>query len=385
MSSPPRNGQQPTKLCLLACALGLGALLLAPACSSDNKAQRERPPVPVTVAQVTQRDVPEIIKTIGRVEALSTVSIKSRITGQLLTVHFKEGQFVAKGDPLFTIDPAPFETALKQSQAQAARDQAQAEKAAEDLRRYQELVSRKAVSASQYEQFQTEAKAKAAQALASQADVQNARLNLGFCHITSPISGVMGSLVSYAGNMIKANDDKHMVTITQVQPILVSVSVPEQNLARIRRHQAQSPLTVAVTAPGDEDRPINGALVFVDNAVDTATGTIRLKASYDNPDHMLWPGQFVNATLLLTIRQGATVVPSKALSAGQSGVFVFVVQPDMTVQSRVVKAGDALDGLTVVLEGLKPGEQVVTDGQLRLTPGSKIVIKGQGESGEAKS
>lgn len=361
--------------------------LITPACSGENKAQRERPPVPVTVGQVEQRDVPQLIKAIGRVEALSTVSIKSRITGQLLKVHFQEGQFVTKGDPLFTIDPAPFESALRQSQAQAARDQAQADKAAEDLRRYQELVSRKAVSAAQYEQFQTEAKAKAAQALASQADVQNARLNLGFCHINSPISGVMGSLVSYAGNMIKANDDKAMVTITQVQPIQVSFAVPEQNLARIRRQQGQgqNQLKVEAQVPGDESRPVTGALVFVDNTVDTATGTIRLKASYDNPEHLLWPGQFVNVTLWLSLRQGATVLPTKALSAGQEGYYVFVVQPDMTVQSRMVKTGESQDGLSLVEEGVKPGEQVVTDGQLRLVPGAKVVIKGQEPSGEPKS
>ncbi|MFH1034998.1 MAG: efflux RND transporter periplasmic adaptor subunit [Pseudomonadota bacterium] len=369
---------------LVALLLAAG-LLLAPGCSQENKAQRQHPPVPVTVGQVQQRDVPLVIKAIGRVEALSTVSIKSRITGQLLKVHFQEGQFVDKGDPLFTIDPAPFESALKQALAQAARDQAQADKAAEDFRRYQELVSRKAVSAAQYEQFQTEAKARAAQALASQAEVQNAKLNLGFCHINSPINGVVGSLISYAGNMIKANDDKAMVTITQVQPILVSFAVPEQNLARIRRQQAKGPLKVEAAVPGEEERPIGGALVFVDNSVDTATGTIRLKASYDNPEHMLWPGQFVNVTLLISLRQGATVVPSKALASGQIGVYVFVVQPDMTVQTRQVKLADTLDGLTVVEEGLRPGEQVVTDGQLRLVPGAKVVIKGRDADGESKS
>lgn len=391
MFAHPRHGQcsstsaQPPAR-RRAWALLLAVLALAaPACSGDKKAQRQRPPVPVTVCQVQQRDVPETIKAIGRVEALSTVSIKSRITGQLLKVHFQEGQYVAKGDPLFTIDPAPFDAALQQASAQATRDQAQAEKAAEDFKRYQALVSRKAVSAAQYEQFQTEAKARAAQALASQADVQNAKLNLGFCHINSPISGVMGSLLAYAGNMIKANDDKAMVTITQVQPIQVSFAVPEQNLTRIRRFQGQAQLKVDAAPPGEEDRPVSGKLVFVDNTVDTATGTIRLKASYDNPDHMLWPGQFVNVTLWLTVRQGATVVPSKALSVGQAGSYVFVVQPDQTVQARVVKVGDTLDGMTLVQEGLKPGEQVVTDGQLRLVPGAKVVIKGQESSGEAKS
>ncbi|CAO0821515.1 hypothetical protein DFAR_2440002 [Desulfarculales bacterium] len=215
--------------------------------------------------------------------------------------------------------------------------------------------------------------------------MQNARLNLGFCHITSPISGVMGSLVSCAGNMIKANDDKAMVTITQVQPIQVSFAVPEQDLARIRRHQAQGQLKVDAAPPGEEDKPVTGALAFVDNTVDTTTSTIRLKASYDNPDHLLWPGQFVNVILRLAVRQGATVVPSKALSVGQTGPYVFVVQPNQTVQARVVKLGDILDGMTLVQEGLKPGEQVVTDGQLHLVPGAKIVIKDQESGTEDKS
>ena len=385
MSRINRDNCQPTRPGRWAWALLLAALLAAPACSGENKTQRERPPVPVTVGQAKEQDVPEVIKAIGRVEAPSTVSIKTRVTGQLMTVHFQEGQYVKKGDPLFTIDPAPFQAALRQSQAQALRDSAQAEKAAEDFKRYQELVKRQAVSTSQYEQFQTEAKAKAAQALASQADVENARLNLSFCHITSPISGVMGSLQAYAGNMIKANEDKGMVTITQVQPIQVSFAVPEQYLSQIRRRQAGGQLKVLAAPTGDEDRPLSGSLFFVDNTVDTATGTIRLKASYDNPEHRLWPGQFVNVTLQLAIRQGAVVVPSKALSMGQNGSYVFVVQPDQTVQPRVVKPGASLDDLTVVEEGLKPGEQVVTDGQLRLAPGSKIVIKGGEPGGEAKS
>lgn len=384
-----RQGLTPRRFAPWAAALCLGALLaLCAGCSGDQKDQRQRPPAPVTLGEATIRDVPQVIKAIGRVEAPATVSIKTRVTGQLLTVHFKEGQYVKKGDPLFTIDPAPFEAALKIAQATAARDQAQADKAAQDLKRYEQLITRHAVSAAQYEQYQTEAKARAAVAQASQAEVANAKLNLGYCHIASPISGVMGGLLAYAGNMIKANDDKAMVTITQVEPILVSLAVPEQDLARIRRQQAQGVIWVEASLAGEPGPPARGQLVFVDNTVDTATGTIRLKASFDNPDHRLWPGQFVSAAVVLAVRKGVTVVPTKAITAGQAGPYVFALEPGGdTVRVQPVKPGETMDDLTVVDQGLKPGDKVVTDGQVRLVPGAKVVIKGgEGPAGgkEAK-
>lgn len=359
-------------------AWGILASLLLAGCGPDQTARKERPPAPVTVAAVQARDVPVALKAIGKVEALATVAIKSRVTGQLLTVHFREGQFVKKGDPLFTIDPAPFQVALREAAAQAARDQALAHKAAEDLKRYQELVGRKAVSTAQYEQFLAEARAREATAQASQAAVEKARLELGFCSITAPVSGQTGSLMAYVGNMIKANDDnKVMVTITQVRPIQVAFAVPEQHLAEIRRRQAQGALAVAVQAPGADQPRLRGELVFVDNAVDAATGTIRLKAAYANQDLGLWPGQFVNVELLLAIRENALVTPTQAIQSGQVGDYVFVVKPDQTVEVRKVRPGFALDGLSVIEDGLKPGELVVTDGQLRLAHGSRVTVKEQ--------
>ncbi|MFH1059159.1 MAG: efflux RND transporter periplasmic adaptor subunit [Pseudomonadota bacterium] len=350
--------------------------MLLGGCGPDETARRERPPVPVAVATVQARDVPVALKAIGKVEALATVAIKSRVTGQLLTVHFREGQFVNKGDPLFTIDPAPFQVILKEASAQAARDQALAHKAAEDLKRYQELIGRKAVSTAQYEQFLAEARAREATAQASLATVEKARLELSFCSITAPVSGQTGSLMAYAGNMIKANDDnKVMVTITQVRPIQVAFAVPEQHLAEIRRHQAQAPLTVMAQAPGAGQPALRGELVFLDNAVDAATGTIRLKAAYANQDLGLWPGQFVNVAVLLTVRKGAIVAPTQAIQSGQVGDYVFVLKPDQTVEVRQVRPGFAMDGLSVYEDGLKPGERVVIDGQLRLANGSRVVVK----------
>lgn len=356
--------------------LMLPALALLAGCGPDQTAKRERPPAPVSVGQVRQEDVPVALKAIGKVEALATVAIKARVTGQLVTVHFKEGQFVRKGDLLFTIDPAPFQVALREAQAQAARDQAFAVKAVDDLKRYQELIGRKAVSTAQFEQFQAEAKAKEATAQASQAQVDKARLELGWCQITAPVGGQTGGLQAYVGNLIKANDDnKVMVTITQVQPIQVSFAVPEQYLGEIRRYQALAPLSVSIRPEGENESTRHGELVFVDNSVDTATGTIRLKASYPNQDLGLWPGQFVNARLNLTTRKDVTVIPSQALQTGQIGDYVFVLKPDQTVEARKVKPGLVLEEVAVIEQGLKAGETVITDGQLRLADGSRVAVK----------
>jgi multidrug efflux system membrane fusion protein len=365
--------------------MALLCLLLA-ACSSDKSAaSRGRPPSPVSVAAVEVRDVPVLIKSIARVEASSSVALKSRVTGQLLSVHFKEGAFVKKGDLLFTLDPRPFEMTLKEAEAALARDQALSAKAADDLNRFQELVSRKVVSAAQYEQYLTEARTRAATLKATQAAVENARLQLSYCYIHAPLSGPTGSLLADVGNMIKANDDnKSLVVIQQIEPTYVVFNVPERQLAEIRAAMAKDKLPVEAALPGQESKPLTGDLVFVDNAVDPATGTIRLKAGFANVDHRLWPGQFVAVSLRLANLPSAMVVPSRALQSGQIGDFVFVVSPEMTVQPRKVVPGLRLDGQQVITSGLKSGEQVVVDGHLRLVPGAKVEIKPQvgGHGGE---
>jgi multidrug efflux system membrane fusion protein len=323
-----------------------------------------------------QKDMPVQVRTIGKVEPSATVSVKSRITGQLLTVHFTEGAMVRQGDLLFTIDPRPYELALKEAQAKLARDQALAKKAEDDLKRYRELTQRQVVSASQLEQYQTDAQTKQATVAGSQADVENARLNLSYCHITAPFGGPTGSVLAHQGNMIKANDDnKSLVVIQRIEPSFVAFTVAERYLAEIRARMAQGTMEVKAGVPGQEDQVLKGELFFIDNAVDTATGTIKVKASFPNRDHRLWPAQFVNVVLTLRSLSGAVVVPAQALQTGQIGDFVFVIKEDLTVEARKVVLGPRIADEAVITEGLKPGEKIVTDGHLRLAPGGKVEIK----------
>jgi multidrug efflux system membrane fusion protein len=361
----------PLPLILLLAALGLSA------CGRDAaKGQRSRGPAPVSAAVAEQKDMPVQVRTIGKVEPSATVSVKSRITGQLLTVHFTEGAMVRQGDLLFTIDPRPYELALKEAQAKLARDQALAKKAEDDLKRYRELTQRQVVSASQLEQYQTDAQTKQATVAGSQADVENARLNLSYCHITAPFGGPTGSVLAHQGNMIKANDDnKSLVVIQRIEPSFVAFTVAERYLAEIRARMAQGTMEVKAGVPGQEDQVLKGELFFIDNAVDTATGTIKVKASFPNRDHRLWPAQFVNVVLTLRSLSGAVVVPAQALQTGQIGDFVFVIKEDLTVEARKVVLGPRIADEAVITEGLKPGEKIVTDGHLRLAPGGKVEIK----------
>ncbi len=352
------------------------ALALSGCSRGGGKAARGRGPVPVVVAAAERKDMPVQVRAIGKVEPSATVSVKSRITGQLLSVHFKEGSLVRQGDLLFTIDPRPYEVALKEAQAKLARDQALASKAAADLKRYLELRSRGVVSASQLEQYQTDDKTKQAAAAASQAELENAKLNLAYCHITAPFSGPTGSILVHQGNMIKANDDnKSLVVIQRIEPSYVSFAVGERYLPEIRARMGQGRLEARATLPGQDDKPLTGELIFVDNAVDAATGTIRVKASFANRDHRLWPAQFVNVVLTLNTLTGAVVVPAQALQNGQIGDFVFVVKDDLTVDARKVALGPRRDNEAVISDGLAPGEKVVIDGHLRLVGGAKVEIK----------
>jgi len=340
--------------------------------------------VPVTVSTVIQKTVPIQLRAIGNVEAYSTVSVKSQIGGELIRIHFKEGQDVKKGDILFTIDPRPYEAALKQAEANLARDTAQLENARVDARRYGELVSKGYVAQQQYDQIQTNAAALEATVLADKAAVENAKLQLSYCFIHAPLNGRTGSLLSHQGDMIKANADNPMVVINQIQPIYVTFSVPEQNLQEIKKYMAAGKLKVEAIVPGNEDSPAQGIVTFVDNTVDISTGTIKLKGTFENKEKRLWPGQFVNVVLTLTSQPDAVVVPSQAVQTGQQGLYVFVVKSDLTVESRPVVTGRNLDGEVVIEKGLAPGEQVVTDGQLRLVPGAKVEIKSTPSGSEGK-
>ena len=347
-----------------------------PSCAKKQEPAK-KPPVPVSVGAVTQKNVPLQIKAIGNVEAYSTIQVKSQIGGELLRVHFREGQDVKKGDLLFTIDPRPYEAMIKQAEANLAKDVSQLEYAREETGRYGELVKKGYVAKEQYEQFRTNAAALEATVNADRAVLDNARLQLKYCYIYSPITGRTGYLASNQGNLIKANADSAMVVINQVQPIYVDFSVPEQYLAEIKKYMAAGKLKVSAFISKTDDSKKDGGseeglLSFVDNTVDPTTGTIKLKGTFENPKKRLWPGQFVDVLLTLTTQPNAVVVPTSAVQTGQSGQYVFVVMKDHTVESRPVVASRAIGDETVIEKGLNAGETVVTDGQSRLVDGTKV-------------
>lgn len=355
----------------------LGLLLLAVSssgCSNEKSKNTVSAPIPITVSTAIQKTVPVQLRAIGNVQAYSTVTIKSKVGGELVGVHFIEGQYVKKGDLLFTIDPRPYEVALKQAEANLQRDLAKAKNALEDARRYESLIQRQVVSPQQYEKVRSDADALEATVLADRAAVENAKIQLDYCSIRSPIDGRTGSLIMKQGNIIKA-DDVDLVVINQIVPIDVAFSIPEQFLSEIKKYMASGKLQVEALVPMNEEKPEKGVITFIDNAVDSQTGTIRLKGTFANRERKLWPGQFVNVVLTLTTEPNAIVVPSQAIQTGQEGQYVFVVKQDLTVESRPVVAGRTIDTETVIHKGLQVDEKVVTDGQLRLYPGAKVEIK----------
>jgi membrane fusion protein, multidrug efflux system len=366
---------------LLSCvALAMtGCSSQSPEASNNTKtAQRNqvnavKRPVPVLAARAVQKDFPLEIQAIGNVESYATVAIKARVTGELQKIHFREGQEVAKGDLLFTIDARPLEAALREAGARLEKDKALAEKAEADNRRYENLVQGGFISREQYDQVRSNLSSLQATVAGDEAVVENAWLQLGYTAIYSPISGRTGTILIDQGNMIKANDDnKSLVVIQQVQPIYVSFSVPEANLSQIMERMKGQDLTVNATSDGSTSGPEKGKLSFVDNTVDSKTGTIRLKGTFDNQSRKLWPGQFVNITLTLGRLQNVVTVPSQAVQTGENGLFVFVITAEKTVQFKPVKTGKSYGGETIIESGITAGEQVVTDGHLRLTPGASV-------------
>ena len=390
-----------------ALALSVAVLALAACSRSDGDAKAKagpRPPaVPVTAATVEARDVPVHIQGIGNVQASSTVSVYSLLSGQIFQVHFKEGQDVGAGALLFTIDPRPFEAALQQAQAtmaqhqaaiaqaeaNLARDQAQADNARVEEARYKKLVQDGLVAREQYDRLYTALKSALATVDADramvanqkslvQADaaaVENAKVQLSYTAILAPIEGRTGNLFIHQGNIVKANDSGNpLVIINRVHPINVVFAVPERFLDQVKTGRAKGPLAVEATPQGQSVRA-RGTLSFVNNTVDTTTGTIQLKATFGNADNALWPGQFAVVTLTVRTEPNALVVPSQAIQAGQQGQYVFVVKPDSTVESRPVVVAFASGPLTVVRQGVQAGERVVTDGQLRLVPGTRVDVK----------
>ena len=362
----------------------LAGFLFVGACSGDPSAEepqsKDRPAVPVMVASVFTKDVPIQVSSVGNVEAYSTVAVKSRVSGELVAVHFREGQEVKEGDLLFTIDKAPYEVALREAQARLERDQALARKARDDVRRNMPLAEKDIVSRQALDQVVSTAEAAEALVKADQATVENLQLQLGYCSIRSPISGRTGSLLIQKGNLVKANDEnKSLVTVHQLEPIYVTFAVPEKYLGEINRRTKEGKMEVQVYTvenPGNAE-PIPGVLSFVNNTVEQTTATIRLKATFQNTDRRLWPGQTINAVLTLGVQPKAVVVPSQAIQSGQSGTYAFVIKQDKTAELRLVSVSRSTNGETVIEKGLSPGESVVTDGQLLLTSGARVNIRDQ--------
>ncbi|MFA7096961.1 MAG: efflux RND transporter periplasmic adaptor subunit [Gammaproteobacteria bacterium] len=342
------------------------------ASTSNDKAGSGGPTIPVTTATAVQKTVPVRLDAVGIVEAYATVNVKSRVDGQIVQVHFREGDYVAEGAPLFDIDPRPFQVQLQQAEAELAREQAQLALARAAMQRYEDLSRRKLASKEQYDQARTALEAAEAQVRAAKATVENAKLQLDYATIRAPIAGRVGAVLLHAGNMVKANDTAPLVVLRQLSPIYVSFSVPERELPILQRRAAAGSLQVQVTVPETDLPALTGQLSFIDNTVDAATGTVRLKATFKNEERLLWPGQFVRVALAVSEHKDAVVVPAQAVQTGPEGAYVFVVAPDETAQMRAVQVAYSAGGESVIGQGLAPGERVVTLGQSRLASGIKV-------------
>ena len=357
----------------------LAATVAFPACSGTGaetpRAATAQSTVPVTVDRVVVKEVPLDVTVVGAVEAFSTVAVRAQVTGELKAVNFRQGEDVQAGQVLFTLDHRPLEAALNQAEANLQRDSAQAANAKVIAQRMEDLVERGVGTREQRDTARTTAAAMDAVVGANEAAVENAKVQLQYATIRAPISGRTGVLMVNAGNLVRANDQTPLVVINQVTPIYVSFGIPEALLPDLRRYMAQKTLQVGATPANESAPPAAGQITFVDNTVDQTTGTIRIKATFPNTDRRLWPGQFVNVGVRLTSDRDAIVVPSIAVQAGPDGDYVFVVKPDQTVEMRPVTVARTAGKETVLTTGVKAGETVVIDGQLRLVPGSRVTIK----------
>jgi len=358
---------------------GVALALALAACRKD--APPPRASVPVTVAPAVTRSVPYEISAMGFVTPLQTVAVRSQVSGTMLRVGFLEGDEVQKGQLLFEIDPRPFQAALDQALAVLAKDRAQLVNARQEVTRYQTLVQNDLATQEQFDQFKANADAAEAAVTADSAAVQTARLNLEYTTIRAAIAGRTGNLLLREGNLVPANGTTPLVVINQLRPIAVAFSVPEKYLGDIQHFSAQHRLPVTARPSDDTTATLNGQLTFLNNQVDTATGTIQLKATFTNEDRRLWPGEFVPVRLVLNVVNALTV-PSQAIMTGQSGTYVYVVNPvDRTARAQNVTVGRSAEDYVVVDSGLTSGQMVVTDGQLRLVPGAKVEVKGGGGGG----
>lgn len=350
------------------------SFLAVAGCAKKAEKPKGRPPALVVTAVASQQNVPVQLKAIGTMEASESVTIKTQISGELTKVAFREGQDVQKGALLCQLDPRSYQAALKKAEAALARDRVIMENAKSNYERYRQLVKDGIVTQEQAEGYRTTADSAAASVAADQAEVENARTQLSFCTIKAPISGRLGVLAINQGNVVKANDSA-LVTINKLTPIFATFTIPEKELAEIKRQLAGGKVELDAEVPGMPGVTEKGVIAFLDNSVDVATGTIKLKGTFENSRKRFWPGQFVNLSITLGMKNNAVVVPSQAIQTGQNGQFVFVVKADATAELRPVVSGPVSQGMTVIETGLQSGEQVVIDGQMRVVPGGKVEIK----------
>ncbi len=341
-------------------------------CSDEHDAEKKSEPVSVAVAGAERCDVPLSIAAVGNVVPSLSVAVTPRVMGEIMEVHFKEGEDVKEGQLLFTIDTRPFEAALREAEARLAGNRARLQKALNDLKRFKRLEAGGYASRDRYEQSLTEAAALQAAVKEDEAAAENAALQLSYCSVRAPVAGRAGAVGVDRGNIIKANDERHLVTIDALEPVYVVFSIPEIHLSSILKLQARSPLTVSVEPRGGT--PETGTLTLVDNSVDTRTGTIRLRASFPNKNRTLWPGQFTAVRLESGVRANALVIPLRCVLTGPNGTYVYVVDGDNKAEARLVTLGPDYKELAVVEKGLEDGDLVITDGQIRLAPGMPVHI-----------
>ena len=391
MHKLPRFRRYPAAVAILTLALS------AASCSTGGKAESQAPagqgrgrggaggagPAPITVARAVKKAMPLEVRAIGTVEASAIVAIRAQITGELTSVNFKEGDDVSEGQVLFTIDRRPLEAALKQAEANQARDEAQAANSAAQAKRTTDLAQRGIATREQVDTSRANAEASLATVGADRAAIENARVQLQYATIIAPISGRTGALMVHPGNLVRANDAAALVVINQLTPINVTFAVPEGQLALLKRYLARGEVQVGVQPPSDDGPPSAGRISFVDNAVDQTTGTIRVKGVFPNVDHLLWPGQYVNVVVKLSTDPNATVVPSVAVQTGPEGRYVYVIKADQTAELRPVEITRVFGNESIVARGVQPGETVVTDGHLRLVPGARVAIKNETERAPA--
>ena len=362
-------------LAALAAAAALLPRLLdpaAPALAADAPAPAAGQGVPVTAGIVAVADVPIILNAIGSVQAFNMVTIKSRVDGQITKVEFSEGQEVKAGTPLLQIDPRPFQSALELAQATKEKDEAQLVSAQADLVRWAELVPQGVKSRQTYDQQKALVAQLQASVKGDQAQIDNAKVNLGFTDIRAPISGRLGARMVDAGNMVRATDATGLVTVAQLKPIFVSFTLAQESAHKVRERQAKAPLEVAAYGHDGKTPLANGKLTLIDNTIDQTTGTIRLKAAFANDDERLWPGEFVNVRVILNVRKGVATVPAQTVQDGPTGHYAYIIKDDNTVERRPVDVAAVHDGIAVVSKGLSPGEKIVVEGQYRLTQGARV-------------